>query len=91
MDVRVDEAGHANHVAPVDLLNAIVGVIRADDPVATHGDIALGDLTSNNIQEAGVLNDQIGAVSRHGLIDTTSKKGRILVIGGGSGRHGGLL
>ena len=60
MQVRVDEARHGETPAAVDLLDALVIGMGADDPVADNGDVGLGDRPGNDVEHPHVPDHQVG-------------------------------
>src|SRR5690606_5399832 len=75
VDVGVDEAGHGDAAAPIDLAHAAVLLVRADDPVATDRDVALVQLAGRDVEEATALDHQIGGAAPARLIDATAELG----------------
>ena len=70
VDVGVDEAGDRDHPAPVDLLDAVVALVGADDLVATDRDVALRELAGDHVEETGVFDHSLSAVATERLVDT---------------------
>src|SRR5690606_22613319 len=73
--VGVDEAGHGDAAAPIDLARAAVLFVRADDPVAADRDVALVQLAGRDVEEASALDHQVGGAAPARLIDATAELG----------------
>ena len=54
MEMRVDEARHAEEAAPVDPLPPLVVCMRADDAVADDRDIGRGHRAGDDIEQIDV-------------------------------------
>ena len=60
MKVRVDEARNGEAVLAFDQLGAVVVAIGADDAAGHDGDVGVGDRTGDHVQQAHVLDHDIG-------------------------------
>src|SRR6185437_16935165 len=75
--MRVDETRDADRVAAVDLDAAAISLIGADNAVAADRDVARRDLAGHHIEEARVLDDQIGVVAAERLVDSARDGGNV--------------
>ena len=83
MHMRVDEARHDDAPPPVDLAGAAIGAIGTHDGVAAHGDIGLRQGSGDEIEQAPVLDDEIGRTGAARLRDASLESVR-------ADRHGRL-
>jgi len=67
--VAVDETRHGDATGGIDLLDAVVLVVGADDPVIADRDVAFDQIAGDEIENAGALEDQIGTRTTERLID----------------------
>ena len=60
---RVDEAGDGEAPGTVDLAPAGIGVAGADDAVADDGDIGRRHAAGDDVEEADILDDEVGRLA----------------------------
>ncbi len=75
VEVGVNEAGHGEQPGAVDLAGARIGLIGADDAVAADGDVGDRHAAIDDIEQADILDDQIGGHGAPALVDGTREKG----------------
>ena len=77
MEMRINEARHADRVAAVDFDRAAILFVRADDAVTADRDVAPRDLAGDDIEEARALDHQIGGIAAQRLIDAPGNLSRV--------------
>ena len=68
VEVRVDEARHRDEALAVDLAASGIGAVDADDPVAADGDVGRLDAAPDDVEQADVLDDEVGRFQRPGPV-----------------------
>ena len=73
--VGVDEAGHDDLAADVDLADARIFAERADDPIVADGDVAFDQFAADEIEDPSALQDDVGLGEPLPLLDRAAEKG----------------
>ena len=69
VEMGVDEAGHGEEAAAVDLARALIGRVGADDAIARDGDVGHRHAAIDDVEQADIPDDQIGGRGAPALVD----------------------
>ena len=62
VQMGVDEAGHGEAARRRRSLRALIGRVGADDAVGDDGDVGVGDGAGDDVEQADILDDQVGGL-----------------------------